>query len=186
MMAGCPDHLSFQSWAAWERQLLTWGGEHAGVLGHSHLFFGLVVIDPSIPTSFAESATDLPSVGQFHAANRPKSRKMGSANKKFIVDKKVESIKLQQQSYVLNSWILVGDGIDVTWHHPLAKYSQNDRLSNNVWFVRSKSKSWYTVETVWGHNCEGRRDGGRKVDIEQCWGVVLSFLFSLLSPAQLL
>ena len=79
-------------------------------MGHSHLFFGLVFFDPSIPTSFAESATNPPSVGQFHAANRPKSRKMGSANKKFVVEKKSLVNKTRPTKLCLELLDLGGDG----------------------------------------------------------------------------
>ena len=46
-----------------------------------YLSCGLDFLVPSVPTSFLESATDAPSVGQFHSANRPKSRKIGSGRR---------------------------------------------------------------------------------------------------------
>ena len=52
-----------------------------------HLSSGLDFLVPSVPTSFCESATDPPSVGQFHSAKRPKSRKIGSGRKNILFSK---------------------------------------------------------------------------------------------------
>ena len=53
-----------------------------------HLSSGLDFLVPSVPTSLRESATDPPSVGQFHSAKRPKSRKIGSGRKNILFYKK--------------------------------------------------------------------------------------------------
>ena len=53
-----------------------------------------------MPTSFLESATDPPSVGQFHSANRPKSSKIGSGRRYLVLSKVMTTRTEDHYNYV--------------------------------------------------------------------------------------
>ena len=81
-MAGSPDPPSFQDLEACEEKAIVVKKSKCRIEESPHLSSGLDFLVPSVPTSFRESATAPPSVGQFHSANRPKSRKIGSGGRK--------------------------------------------------------------------------------------------------------